>query len=96
MRVNDVKECDADALKGLRFFEPSRARASGWPRSRGHACRQGAGVKEGDVILAISKDKAGAPEAFRRRLRRAVAEGEAVLRVRHGKDERDVTIKFPE
>ena len=55
-----------------------------------------AGVQAGDVVLAVDAAKPDSVESFRRQLRRAVAKGEGVLKLRRGNENLSVTVKFPD
>lgn len=88
---NTIKEKEATPLGFVKFFDPSQAgikvaACDGGVRveevHEGKRFAQ-AGLKKGDVVIAIDRTEVGSPDSFRRLLRRKLAEGgEAVFKVR--------------
>ena len=104
VKNSDIKEKDPKALDLVKFFEPVQAgveadKAEGGMRvtrvtADGPFAK--ADVRPGDLITAVGGQPAAEPEAFRRLLRRGVAEGTTVVRIRRGDEIRDVRVRFPE
>ena len=104
VRASRLESKVCDALGPVRFFEPSRYGIAVAPDKGGVRVKAAdrekplgkAGLRAGDLVLALDGTPADSPESFRRLLRRRVAEGgEAVFRVRRGGKEAEVRATLP-
>jgi hypothetical protein len=87
---NIIRENEPNAFGFVRFFDPARIGLVTDPAAtdvRLKEVRQGtpfaaAGLRAGDVVLAVGGKETAEREVFRRALRRALAEGEVTFKVR--------------
>jgi S1-C subfamily serine protease len=98
----EIKQNAKNALNFIRFFETTDVGVNAAKGAKGVDLQKLtsdsplaiAGLKTGDIVLAVDGNEIGDLEGFRRQLRRAYVSQEAKVKVRRAGKELEVTVSF--